>query len=167
LPVGNAGNITAYWAGFKQYHQVNGSGLPRLLGVQAAGSAPLVLGHPVEKPETIATAIRIGRPARGEQALEAAEQSGGQIIAVSDDEIMDMHRRLASEGVWVEPASAAGLAGLAAQVRAGAMDLKSQRVVGVCTGHGLKDPDAVTRAMPVPAAVAPDLSELERLILNP
>jgi threonine synthase len=166
LPVGNAGNITAYWAGFKQYHQVNGSGLPRLLGVQAAGSAPLVLGHPVEKPETIATAIRIGRPARGEQALEAAEQSGGQIIAVSDDEIMDMHRRLASEGVWVEPASAAGLAGLAAQVRAGALDLKGQRVVGVCTGHGLKDPDAVTRAMPVPAAVAPDLLSLERLILN-
>jgi threonine synthase len=103
LPVGNAGNITAYWAGFKQYHQVNGSGLPRMLGVQAAGSAPLVLGHPVDKPETIATAIRIGRPARGEQALEAAEQSGGQIMAVSDDEIMDMHRRLASEGVWVEP----------------------------------------------------------------
>jgi threonine synthase len=166
LPVGNAGNITAYWAGFKQYHQVNGSGLPRLLGVQAAGAAPLVLGHPVEKPETIATAIRIGRPARGEQALEAAEQSGGQIIAVSDDEIMDMHRRLASEGVWVEPASAAGLAGLAAQVRAGALDLKGQRVVGVCTGHGLKDPDAVTRAMPVPAAVAPDLLSLERLILN-
>jgi threonine synthase len=166
LPVGNAGNITAYWAGFKQYHQVNGSGLPRLLGVQAAGSAPLVLGHPVDKPETIATAIRIGRPARGEQALEAAEQSGGQIIAVSDDEIMDMHRRLASEGVWVEPASAAGLAGLAAQVRAGALDLKGQRVVGVCTGHGLKDPDAVTRAMPVPAAVAPDLLSLERLILN-
>jgi threonine synthase len=166
LPVGNAGNITAYWAGFKQYHQVNGSGLPRLLGVQAAGSAPLVLGHPVEKPETIATAIRIGRPARGEQALEAAEQSGGQIIAVSDDEIMDMHRRLASEGVWVEPASAAGLAGLAAQVRAGVLDLKGQRVVGVCTGHGLKDPDAVTRAMPVPAAVAPDLMQLERLILN-
>jgi threonine synthase len=166
LPVGNAGNITAYWAGFKQYHQVNGSGLPRLLGVQAAGSAPLVLGHPVEKPETIATAIRIGRPARGEQALEAAEQSGGQIIAVSDDEIMDMHRRLASEGVWVEPASAAGLAGLAAQVRAGVLDLKGKRVVGVCTGHGLKDPDAVTRAMPVPAAVAPDLVSLERLILN-
>jgi threonine synthase len=167
LPVGNAGNITAYWAGFLQYHQVNGTGLPRLLGVQAEGAAPLVLGYPVEKPETIATAIRIGKPARGEQALEAAEQSGGQIIAVSDDEIMDMHRRLASEGVWVEPASAAGLAGLAAQVRDGLLDLTGQQVVAVCTGHGMKDPDAVTRRMPVPAAVAPELRELERMILNP
>jgi threonine synthase len=166
LPVGNAGNITAYWAGFRQYHQIKGSGLPRILGVQAAGAAPLVLGHPVEKPETIATAIRIGKPARGEQALEAAEQSGGKIIAVSDDEIMDMHRRLASEGVWVEPASAAGLAGLAAQVRAGALDLKGLRVAAICTGHGLKDPDAVTRRMPVPAGVAPELGELERLILK-
>jgi threonine synthase len=167
LPVGNAGNITAYWAGFRQYHQLNGTGLPRILGVQAAGAAPLVLGHPVEKPETIATAIRIGKPARGEQALEAAEQSGGQIIGVSDDEIMDMHRRLAGEGVWVEPASAAGLAGLAAQVRNGEIELQGQRVVAICTGHGLKDPDAVTKRMPVPAAVPPDLRHLERLILNP
>jgi threonine synthase len=167
LPVGNAGNITAYWAGFRQYHHIKGSGLPRLLGVQAAGSAPLVLGHPVEKPETIATAIRIGKPARGEQALEAAEQSGGRIIAVSDDEIMDMHRRLASEGVWVEPASAAGLAGLAAQVRDGVLELNGLRVVAVCTGHGLKDPDAVTRRMSMPAAVVPELSTLEDIILRP
>ena len=111
LPVGNAGNITSYWAGFKQYQK----GLPRVLGVQAAGSAPLVLGHPVDKPETIATAIRIGRPARGEQALEAAQQSNGRIIAVSDAEILSAQKILASEGVWVEPASAAGLAGLIAE----------------------------------------------------
>jgi threonine synthase len=84
LPVGNAGNITAYWMGFRQYHGLKASGLPRILGVQAAGSAPLVLGHPVDKPETVATAIRIGRPARGEQAVQAAEESGGRIIAVRD-----------------------------------------------------------------------------------
>jgi threonine synthase len=87
LPVGNAGNITAYWMGFRQYDRLKGTGLPRILGVQAAGSAPLVLGHPVDRPETVATAIRIGRPARGEQALQAAEESGGQINAVSDEEI--------------------------------------------------------------------------------
>ncbi|HSV85556.1 MAG TPA: threonine synthase [Levilinea sp.] len=167
LPVGNAGNITAYWAGFKQYHQVNNTGLPRILGVQAAGAAPLVLGHPVEKPETVATAICIGKPARGEQALEAAEQSGGQIIAVSDEQIMDMQRRLAGEGVWVEPASAAGLAGLAARLQDGALELRGQRVAAVCTGHGLKDPDAVTRRMPVPTTVAPELRDLEKLILEP
>ncbi len=118
LPVGNAGNITSYWMGFQQYHAIKGSGLPRILGVQAAGAAPLVLGHPVDKPETVATAIRIGRPARGEQALQAAEESGGRIIAASDEDILAMQRRLAQEGIWVEPASAAGLAGLANEVRA-------------------------------------------------
>src|SRR5688572_2880342 len=94
LPVGNAGNITSYWAGFKQYQK----GLPQVLGVQAAGAAPLVLGHPVEKPETIATAIRIGRPARGEEALEAAHESNGMIIAVSDAEILSTQKVLAGEG---------------------------------------------------------------------
>ncbi len=121
LPVGNAGNITSYWLGFRQYNQLKGTGLPRLLGVQAEGAAPLVLGHPVEHPETLATAIRIGRPARGEQAVQAAEESGGRIIAVSDDEILGMQRRLAGEGIWVEPASAAGLAGLAQQINQGAL----------------------------------------------
>jgi len=118
LPVGNAGNITAYWMGFRQYHQLHDSKLPRLLGVQAEGAAPLVLGHPVEQPETVATAIRIGKPARGEQALEAAEESSGRIIAASDEEILAMQRRLAREGVWVEPASAAGLAGMAKEIQA-------------------------------------------------
>lgn len=103
LPVGNAGNITSYWLGFRQYDK----GLPRLLGVQAEGAAPLVLGHAVEAPETIATAIRIGKPARGEQALEAVRESRGKLIAVSDREILEAQKILASEGVWVEPASSA------------------------------------------------------------
>lgn len=142
LPVGNAGNITSYWAGFKQYQK----GLPQILGVQAAGAAPLVLGHPVEKPETVATAIRIGKPARGEQALEAAQQSNGKIIAVSDAEILDAQRTLASEGVWVEPASAAGLAGLMAEAAVGKFEAKGKRVVVVCTGHGMKDSSIITES---------------------
>ena len=166
LPVGNAGNITAYWMGFKQYHALRDTGLPRILGVQAAGSAPLVLGHPVEHPETVATAIRIGRPARGEQALEAAEESRGKIIAVTDDEILAMQRRLAASGVWVEPASAAGLAGLAHELNAGRMSLAGQRVVAVCTGHGLKDPDIIASSMPAPRKLPARLADLETLILE-
>jgi len=165
LPVGNAGNITSYWMGFCQYHALNGSGLPRLLGVQAAGAAPLVFGHPIEKPETIATAIRIGKPARGEQALEAADQSGGKIIAVSDDEILTMQRRLAAEGLWVEPASAAGLAGLATEIRIGKLNPRGLCVVGICTGHGLKDPDIITKRAPAPLVLPPDVGALEQAIL--
>jgi len=165
LPVGNAGNITSYWMGFCQYHALNGSGLPRLLGVQAAGAAPLVFGHPIEKPETIATAIRIGKPARGEQALEAADQSGGKIIAVSDDEILAMQRRLAAEGLWVEPASAAGLSGLAAEIRIGKLNPRGLCVVGICTGHGLKDPDIITKRAPAPLVLPPDVGALEQAIL--
>jgi threonine synthase len=166
LPVGNAGNISSYWMGFQQYQALKSTGLPQVLGVQAAGSAPLVLGHPVEQPETVATAIRIGRPARGEQALAAAEESGGQIIAVSDDEILSMQRRLAGEGVWVEPASAAGLAGLAAQLRDGRIKLRGKRVVAICTGHGLKDPDIVTRRMAEPLVLPATLAALEGAILK-
>lgn len=165
LPVGNAGNITSYWMGFRQYDQLKGTGLPRILGVQAEGSAPLVLGHPVEKPETVATAIRIGRPARGEQALQAAEESGGRIIAVSDDEILHMQRRLAAEGVWVEPASAAGLAGLARQLRENQMSVRGLRVVAICTGHGLKDPDIVVKSFRAPKVLPVDLGALEEAIL--
>jgi threonine synthase len=142
LPVGNAGNITSYWAGFKQYQK----GFPQVLGVQAAGAAPLVLGHAVDKPETVATAIRIGRPARGEQALEAAYESSGKIIAVSDEEILSAQKMLAGEGIWVEAASAAGLAGLITEVGHGSLDAKGKRVVVVCTGHGLKDPSIVTES---------------------
>jgi threonine synthase len=166
LPVGNAGNITAYWAGFKQYDGLKSSGLPQLLGVQAAGAAPLVLGHPVDNPETVATAIRIGRPARGEQALQAAEESRGRIIAVSDHAILAMQRELARlEGLWVEPASAAGLAGLAHEIAAGRFEPKGRRIVAVCTGHGLKDPDIITKEMTQPLVVAPRLQALEEVIL--
>ena len=149
LPVGNAGNITSYWAGFKQYEE----GLPRVLGVQAAGAAPLVLGHPVDNPETVATAIRIGKPARGEQALEAAEQSNGRIIAVTDAEILSAQRILAAEGVWVEPASAAGLAGLLAESAVGRFDARGKKVVVVCTGHGLKDPSIITESFQSPKII--------------
>jgi threonine synthase len=166
LPVGNAGNITAYWMGFRQYHTLKGTSLPRILGVQAAGSAPLVLGHPVDHPETVATAIRIGRPARGEQAIEAAEESNGQIMAVSDDEILAMQRRLAASGVWVEPASAAGAAGLAHEIREGRMQVKGQKVVVVCTGHGMKDPDIIAHSMPVPHKLPARLADLEAFIVG-
>jgi threonine synthase len=166
LPVGNAGNITAYWMGFQQYNTINKTGLPRVLGVQARGAAPLVLGHPVENPETIATAIRIGKPARAEGALQAAEQSGGRIIAVSDEEILSMQRRLAGEGIWVEPASAAGLAGLQTEIQAGKLDPKKNRIVAVCTGHGLKDPDIITRQMATPTILPPKINILEEVILN-
>lgn len=166
LPVGNAGNITSYWMGFQQYHQAKATGLPQILGVQAAGSAPLVLGHPVDHPETVATAIRIGRPARGEQALEAAEQSHGMIIAVSDEEILAMQRKLAANGVWVEPASAAGLAGLADQLVKRKINIHGKRIVAVCTGHGLKDPDIIAHSMPAPKKLPARLSDLEDFILR-
>jgi threonine synthase len=166
LPVGNAGNITSYWMGFRQYHKMKSTGLPHILGVQAEGSAPLVLGHPVEHPETVATAIRIGKPARGEQALEAAQESGGHIIAVSDEAILDMQAQLAKEGLWVEPASAAGLAGLAHEIREGKMQIDGKHIVAVCTGHGLKDPDIITRRAPAIQVLPPDLPALEKAILG-
>lgn len=164
LPVGNAGNITSYWMGFRQYHELKQTGLPQILGVQAAGSAPLVLGHPVEKPETVATAIRIGKPARGEQAIDAAEQSNGRIIAISDDQILAMQRRLASEGLWVEPASAACPAGLASEVAAGKFDVRGKRIVCICTGHGLKDPDIITKTMAKPLVIPATLTALEEIV---
>jgi len=165
LPVGNAGNITAYWMGFRQYHALRGSGLPRLLGVQAEGAAPLVLGHPVENPETVATAIRIGRPARGEQALQAAEESRGRIMAVSDAAILAMQRRLAAHGVWVEPASAAGAAGLAQEIAAGRLNPRGKRIVVVCTGHGLKDPDSINYWAAQPRTLPARLEALTEAIL--
>lgn len=166
LPVGNAGNITSYWAGFQQYNELKSTGLPQVLGVQAAGSAPLVVGHPIENPETVATAIRIGKPARGEQALQAAEESRGRIIAATDEQILHMQKLLASlEGIWVEPASAAGLAGLALEVQSGRLQVEGKRVVAICTGHGLKDPDIITRDMQKPHLVPPKLDALEEIIL--
>jgi len=167
LPVGNAGNITAYWAGFKQYNDLKSTGLPQVLGVQAAGSAPLVLGHPVDNPETVATAIRIGKPARGEQAIQAAEESNGRIIAVTDEQILAMQKMLATlEGIWVEPASATGLAGFANDIANGKLNPKGKRVVAICTGHGMKDPDIITKDMQKPQIVQPNLAALEEIILS-
>jgi threonine synthase len=160
LPVGNAGNITSYWAGFKQYQK----GSPQILGVQAERAAPLVLGHPVDKPETIATAIRIGKPARGEQALEAAHESKGRIISVSDAQILDAQKILASEGVWVEPASAAGFAGLVAETSQNKIEAKGKRVVVVCTGHGMKDPSIITESFKAPKVIPADYEALIGLI---
>ena len=142
IPVGNAGNITAYWKGYREYGE---SGrierLPRMLGFQAEGAAPLVLGHPVLKPETIATAIRIGNPASWDGARAAADDSGGSIGMVSDREILDAYHLLAeSEGLFVEPASAASVAGLARARAAGEVD-RGLTAVCVLTGHGLKDPE--------------------------
>jgi len=141
LPVGNAGNITAYWRGFCQYQEAGKtSTTPRMWGFQAAGAAPLVDGHPVEHPTTIATAIRIGKPARGEEALAAVAASGGLLRSVSDEEILAAYRSVAScEGVMCEPASAAPLAGIRKLGEEG-HDLSSMTIVAVLTGHGLKDP---------------------------
>ena len=140
MPVGNAGNITAYWRGYREYAAVGRVGsLPKMFGFQAAGAAPLVLGHRVDQPETIATAIRIGDPASAEQAREARDDSGGLIEAVTDEQILNAHRFLsATEGVFVEPASAAGVAGLFALHDAGRLT-SGQRIVVTVTGHGLKD----------------------------
>ncbi|HJX67097.1 MAG TPA: threonine synthase [Candidatus Limnocylindrales bacterium] len=146
IPVGNAGNITAYWAGFSRYlaaGRINSR--PRMFGFQAAGAAPIVLGHPVEKPETIATAIRIGNPASWKQAEAARDESGGLIETVTDDEIVASYRELATgQGVFCEPASAASLAGVCKLAAAGRIP-DGATVVCVLTGHGLKDPETAER----------------------
>ena len=141
IPVGNTGNITAYWAGFRDYAAAGRiDGLPRMWGFQAAGAAPLVTGRRVDHPETVATAIRIGDPASGAQALAARDESGGVIEAVTDDEILAAYRDLARlEGIFCEPSSAAGVAGLRSAVSARRLDPDSV-IVCVLTGHGLKDP---------------------------
>ncbi|MCD6356008.1 MAG: threonine synthase [Anaerolineaceae bacterium] len=166
LPVGNAGNITSYWMGFTQYHKVKSTKLPQLLGVQAAGAAPLVVGHRIDKPETIATAIRIGNPARGEEALSAAQSSNGKIISATDDEILEAQNLLASSGIWVEPASAAGIAGIRKLLANGSINLTDKVVVAVCTGHGLKDPDIITRKSFHPKILPPEITALEHEIFH-
>lgn len=140
LPVGNAGNITAYWKGYQEYRSDNISRqLPQMWGFQAAGSAPIVLGKIVEKPDTIATAIRIGNPASWQQAIAARDESGGLIDSVTDEEILSAYRLIAGrEGVFVEPSSAAGLAGLMKYKAIGKLP-KGKRIVITVTGHGLKD----------------------------
>jgi threonine synthase len=142
IPVGNAGNITAYWRGFQEdFQSERSSRRPVMWGFQAAGAAPLVHGAPVEHPETIATAIRIGNPASWQGAITARDESDGSIEAVTDDEILEAYRRLAAEaGVFCEPASAASVAGLFKRAREGA-DLTGKTAVCIITGSGLKDPD--------------------------
>ena len=142
IPVGNAGNITAYWRGFSEYYQTERVGTrPQMWGFQAAGAAPLVSGAPVSHPETIATAIRIGNPATWGGAILARDESDGLIDAVRDEQILDAYRRLAAdEGIFCEPASAVSLAGLLQQHAAG-VDLSGKTAVCIITGHGLKDPD--------------------------
>lgn len=161
IPVGNAGNITAYWLGFKEY----GRGLPVMLGFQAAGAAPLVHGAPVDRPETLATAIKIGRPASWDGAVAAARESGGGFWAVSDAEIMAAYGRLAAEGVFCEPASAAAVAGLIKRAAAGALPAGAQ-VVAVLTGHGLKDPDRAIAASMAPQKVPNDYAAIEAALLG-
>ncbi|AKS33116.1 threonine synthase [Mycolicibacterium goodii] len=149
LPVGNAGNITAYWKGYTEYHRDGVSDrLPRMLGTQAAGAAPLVTGAPVKDPETIATAIRIGSPASWNSAVEAQQQSDGRFLAATDEEILAAYHLVArTEGVFVEPASAASIAGLLKSVEDGWVK-RGSTVVCTVTGNGLKDPDTALKGMP-------------------
>jgi len=163
LPVGNAGNITAYWKGYKEYKKKGKiEKLPRMLGFQASGSAPLVEGHPVKHPETLATAIRIGNPARGEEALKASEESGGLIEKISDEEIIKAYKMLArKEGIFVEPASAISLAGIIKLYKRGYFNKKSSvpsiKIVCILTGHGLKDPDIAIKESPKLTVVPPEV----------
>ncbi|HUY21968.1 MAG TPA: threonine synthase [Acidimicrobiales bacterium] len=153
IPVGNAGNITAYWRGYLEYKAAGrATKLPRMFGFQAAGAAPIVEGHPIEHPETVATAIRIGNPASWYGATAAASESGGAIEAVTDEEILAAYRFLASEeSVFCEAASAASVAGL---LKVGVPS--GSTVVCVLTGHGLKDPDLAISQISVPESVEPD-----------
>ena len=167
LPVGNAGNITAYWKGYTEYKAAGKAGnLPVMMGWQAAGSAPIVLGHPVEKPETIATAIRIGNPASWKKAEAARDESGGEIGAVTDDEILAAYRLLAAEeGVFCEPASAASVAGLFKKIDAGFFtDKQDATVVCTLTGHGLKDPDNAIAQSAKPTSLPPDLAAIVKAL---
>jgi len=154
LPVGNAGNITAYWKGYKEYLDKRISkNLPKMLGFQAAGSAPIVLGHPIDNPETIATAIRIGKPASWKQAEAARDESGGVIDSVTDEEILEAYNMLACmEGVFCEPASAASVAGIIKLNKAGYFEPGST-IVCTLTGNGLKDPDTAMQNVPKPVTI--------------
>jgi threonine synthase len=172
IPVGNAGNITAYWKGYKEYKAAGMSKkLPKMLGFQAEGAAPIVLGHPVKDPKTIATAIKIGNPASWKQAESARDESGGLIDMVTDDEILAAYRLLAEkEGIFVEPASAASVAGILKLANQGFFNRQTGkqanrqtiRIVCVLTGHGLKDPDRAIASVDKPKVLEPKID----LILN-
>lgn len=181
IPVGNAGNITAYWKGYKEYSVkckvTPCAGLPRMMGFQAAGAAPIVLGRPLKNPETIATAIKIGNPASWQQALRARDESGGVIDTVTDSEIIEAYKILAdTEGIFCEPASAASVAGLIKYIKKGFFTSSkfplnkggnvkpSITVVCTLTGHGLKDPDCAMKNIQKPKVVDCDIKKIARLL---
>ena len=165
LPVGNAGNITAYWRGYQEYHhQSLCRRLPRMFGFQAAGAAPIVLGHVVEKPKTIATAIRIGNPASWAQAVKVVQESNGKIDLVTDEEIVEAYRMVAAlEGIFCEPASAASVAGVIKMQKAG---LFKDGEIAVCTltGHGLKDVDIAIAVSQKPATIKANMEDVVRVL---
>jgi threonine synthase len=165
IPVGNAGNISAYWMGFVQYHQASKARIrPKMMGFQAEGAAPIVRGHPIEKPQTIASAIRIGNPASWQKAVAARDESGGTIDMVSDDEIMAALRLMATKaGIFGEPASAASLAGLIKLVKKG-MDFSTSRVVCVVTGTGLKDTEVILKGAKPFLELPADLATVEQAL---
>lgn len=154
LPVGNAGNISAYWKGYKEYHTAGQiTQLPKMMGVQAEGAAPIVRGRVIDHPQTMATAIRIGNPASWKLALQAVQESSGAVEMVTDEEILAAYQALAKEeGVFCEPASAASVAGLTKDSRAGRLP-EGATVVCTLTGHGLKDPDSAVNVSPKPRTV--------------
>lgn len=165
IPVGNAGNISAYWMGFSEYHRAGKSGvLPQMWGFQAEGAAPFIRNAVVDEPQTLATAIRIGNPASADLARAAVRESGGLFDMVSDDEIMHAYNLVAREGVFCEPASAAPVAGLLKRHAAGQL-APGQTVVAVLTGNGLKDPDAALRAVEAPQAVEASMERVLESIL--
>ena len=165
LPVGNAGNITAYWKGYRQYYAEGIiSNLPKMMGFQAEGAAPIVLGHPVEKPETLATAIKIGNPASWDGALKARDESGGVINSVTDEEIIEAYKLLAArEGVFCEPASAASVAGVIKMKKEGVLH-DGDTIVCTLTGHGLKDPDIALKSSEKPIKVSADTAKILKLM---
>ncbi len=167
IPVGNAGNITAYWMGFQAYFKAKLiKKLPKMIGFQAEGAAPIVKGFPIANPETIATAIRIGNPARWKEAVQATQDSGGFISMVSDEEILSAYRYLASsEGIFVEPASAASVAGVIKKVEEGKIE-KNSIVVCVLTGHGLKDPDLAVKVGGKVVESEAKIEKVEQIILK-
>ncbi len=159
IPVGNAGNITAYWKGFKTYHDANQSGLPQMFGFQAEGASPIVQNKVVKNPETVATAIRIGNPASWDKAVQAIDESQGLIDAITDEEILEAYQLMTSkEGIFSEPASNASIAGLIKLHRQGRLK-QGQRVVAVLTGNGLKDPDTAIGLLENPIQALPNNKE--------
>jgi threonine synthase len=165
IPVGNAGNITAYWKGFGEYYKMGKSRvLPKMMGFQAEGAAPIVRGYPIEHPETVATAIRIGNPASWTKATAARDESGGMIGMVSDEEILAAQKLLAARGgIFGEPASAASLAGLIKLARQG-KDFAGKRIVCIITGNGLKDTDIALKDVPSLLELPADLEAIEKAL---